>query len=794
MIRARIDCESRRIARFAAVLAVSSLLLCLPQVVQAQTPGQSKPGQSWSAKTAPLMTRWAKEVTPENAHSEYPRPQMVRPNWLNLNGLWDYAITDRNAGRPEQWAGQILVPFPVESALSGVMQTVGPDKRLWYRRRFKLPEATAWKNAAAVLLHFGAVDWETRVIINGKDIGSHRGGYDPFNFNITDALKSNAENEIIVSVWDPSDAGPQPRGKQVQKPEGIWYTPTTGIWQTVWLEPVAKVSIRDLVVASNLATKTISVTVALDGTKLSAPVRVTLLDGDTVVAGGAADSDKPILLQLKSPKLWSPETPFLYGMKVELYDRGTVADSVQSYTAMRQISREKDANGIQRLVLNGEPVFQFGPLDQGFWPDGLYTAPTDAAMKYDIEMTKAFGFNMIRKHVKVEPARWYYYCDQLGMLVWQDMPSGDASVASGQGEITRSLESDMIYRDELMAMIDARRFFQCIVMWVPFNEGWGQYKTVEVTNWVKQYDPSRLVNNASGWNDYPAGDVIDFHIYPGPGSPKPESNRSAVLGEYGGLGLPVRQHTWQAEGNWGYRAFETAEALQSAYLDLTDRLHELISDPGCSAAVYTQTTDVEVEVNGLMTYDREIIKIPTDVLAAAHNELFGPAVRTETVLKTSQESAETWDYTFDAPPEGWEKPGFAATGWKQGPGGFGEPSTPNSVVRTEWKTNDIWLRKTFNASAESVGADLRFLIHHDEDATIYINGVLAAKVAGYTTGYGTLRISKAAADALKPNGNVIAVHCHQTGGGQYIDVGIVRRIGKDDAGKPAATTKAKTKP
>jgi hypothetical protein len=412
-----------------------------------------------------------------------------------------------------------------------------------------------------------------------------------------------------------------------------------------------------------------------------------------------------------------------------------------------------------------------GPLDQGFWPDGLYTAPTDEALKYDIEMTKKLGFNMIRKHVKVEPARWYYWCDKLGILVWQDMPSGDKSVARGRGEITRDPESAKQFEAELKAMIDQLHNHPCIVMWVVFNEGWGQYDTVRLTEWTKKYDATRLANCASGWNDMRVGDVHDIHVYPGPGSPPPEPKRAAVLGEFGGLGLGVEGHTWSKE-QWGYRSTQSKEDLTRKYERLLDRVWKLRQNPGLSAAVYTQTTDVETEVNGLMTYDRAVIKVDVDRVAAINRGDASRIPKVETVVPTSEASPITWRYTFTKPADEWFKPGFDDSSWKEGAGGFGTTGTPGGVIRSEWKTPDIWLRREFTLP-EGPFHDLHLILHHDEDAEIYVNGVLAARVTGYTTAYEEVPISKEARAALKPGKNLFAVHCRQTGGGQYIDVGIV---------------------
>jgi len=740
----------------------------------------------WQPKQAPLMTKWAKDVDPAKPHPEYPRPQMVRKDWLNLNGLWEFAVRPKDGGTPETYDGQILVPFPVESALSGVMKTVGPDKRLWYRRTFEAPKD--WKGKS-VLLHFGAVDWEATVRVNGKEVGSHKGGYDPFTIDITDALKPDDKQEIVVGVWDPSDAGPQPAGKQRRTPGGIWYTPTTGIWQTVWLEPVPKAYVRGLKITPDLDKKGVTIEADVVGAQEGNALEVQVVhvgrppkeEPGTVGVTAWVAVGKPARIDLPDSALkflWTPETPYLFDVRVTLQEKqqGPAIDAVESYFGMRKISVGKDEKGVTRLLLNNKPVFQFGPLDQGFWPDGLYTAPTDEALRYDIEMTKKLGFNMARKHVKVEPDRWYYWCDKLGLLVWQDMPSGDAHVGPGKGEIQRKKESVDIYERELKAMIDARRNHPCIVVWVPFNEGWGQFDTVRVTEWVKKYDPSRLVDCASGWNDFPVGDMHDIHVYPGPGKPPVEEKRAAVLGEFGGLGLPLKGHTWQDEKNWGYRTYQSKEELTAAYLELMDRLHPLVEE-GLSAAVYTQTTDVEVEVNGLLTYDRAVLKVPLEDVQKAHKALHGPAPKWRTLVPTSKEQGQEWRYTTwkEKMVEGWFAPGFDDSKWQKGQGGFGTEGTPGAVVRTRWGTADIWIRRTVDVPEFKEGAELRLVMHHDEDAEVYINGVLALKTTGYITDYRTFRLRPEAVAALKPGKNVLAVHCHQTTGGQYIDVGLVVR-------------------
>jgi hypothetical protein len=586
---------------------------------------------AWAPVPGRIITRWAADVSPDKVHPEYPRPTLVRKDWLSLNGLWDYAIGATNSGRPAQYQGKILMPFPVESALSGVQKMVGSTNTLWYRRTFNVPGA--WKGRR-VRLNFGAVDWRATVWVNGKFLGTHEGGYDPFTFDITDALQSRGDDELVVAVWDPTDDGPQPRGKQVKKPGGIWYTPTTGIWQTPWLEPVAASYVQGLKITPNIDSGLVQVTPI---TRFAAPVeiRVRALESRRVVAERSEKASGQNALfagtfELKIPKarLWSPDSPFLYDLEVTVLDNGKVIDSVQSYFGMRKVSLRRDDRGILRLALNNKIQFQYGPLDQGFWPDGLYTAPTDEALRWDIEMLKKLGFNMARKHVKIEPERWYYWCDKLGLLVWQDMPSGDKS-ARWQGpsgfdgeEMQRTPESASIYQHELKALLDSRHNHPCIVVWVPFNEGWGQFDTVRVLDWTMKYDPSRLVDGASGGNHFPAGHILDHHQYPGPGAPTMVTDRAMVLGEFGGLGLPVKDHTWQDEKNWGYRTFKTPEEVTAAYIDLLTKLRVMIEPSGLSAAIYTQTTDVEVEVNGLFTYDRKVVKMDEKQVTVSNKSLY----------------------------------------------------------------------------------------------------------------------------------------------------------------------------
>ncbi|MFO0881618.1 MAG: glycoside hydrolase family 2 TIM barrel-domain containing protein [Gemmataceae bacterium] len=720
----------------------------------------------WKPARGPLMTRWAKDVTANRVHPEYPRPQLVRERWLNLNGVWEFGPA---RGEPHFGAAlprKILVPFPVESALSGVMES---PPRVWYRRTFTVPEKWAGQR---ILLHFGAVNWESEVYVNGKKLTTHRGGYDPFSVDVTEALMPGGPQELFVTVHNPVDAGPQPRGKQVRKPGGIFYVASTGIWQTVWLEPVPASSIARVRVDSDLAASAARLKLDVRGEVEGLQARWEVRDGTTVVARGTGQPQAAQTIALKQPKLWSPDAPFLYSLKVTLEKDGKPFDQVESYFAMRSIALGKDRGGVQRLFLNGKELFQVGMLDQGFWPDGLYTAPTDEALRYDIEVTKKLGFNLARKHVKVEPARWYYWADRLGLLVWQDMPSGDQSVAPGKGEIKRTAASAKQFEQELSAMVDHLSFFPSIVLWVVFNEGWGQYDTVRLSAAVKKQDPTRLVTGASGWNDMKCSDIHDIHVYPGPGAPAIEPTRAGVLGEFGGLGLSTPGHMWTKEF-WGYRGVRNQADLTRKYERLMQGVYNLKKKSGLAASIYTQTTDVETEANGLLTYDRAVIKVDVERVVAANRGNFGQVPSLVTLAPTAQEQTVSWRYSFDKPAARWFEPTFDDATWKQGPGGFGSKGTPGAVVRTEWTSKEIWLRREITLKAKPTG-EVVLLMHHDEDAEIYLNGVLAARVNGYTTDYEEFAIAPEALKTLRAGRNTLAVRCVQTTGGQYIDVGLAQ--------------------
>jgi len=565
----------------------------------------------WQPAGDKIKTRWASQIDVNNVLPEYPRPIMERAEWQNLNGLWNYAILPVGKQKPAGFDGEILVPFAIESSLSGVQKRVGRDHELWYHREFTVP--SKWKNQN-VLLHFGAVDWKADIWVNDVKVGQHAGGYTPFSFDITPALKSG-KNSLVVKVWDPTDQGYQPRGKQVNKPEGIWYTPVTGIWQTVWLEPVPEKYIENIRITPDIDEKTLSVEALVGGASTADRIEVTVKEGAKVVATAQSINNLPVeIVMPENMKLWSPDSPNLYDLEITLWDGTRQLDKVNSYAAMRKYSTKRDDKGIVRLQLNNKDLFQFGPLDQGWWPDGLYTPPTDAALEYDIIKTKDFGFNMIRKHVKVEPARWYTHCDRHGIIVWQDMPSGDRGPGWNSRdyfkgpESMRTAESEANFRKEWKEIIDYLYSNPSVGVWVPFNEAWGQFKTKEIVEWTKQYDPSRLVNPASGGNHYPVGDILDLHNYPEPQLYLYDAQRATVLGEYGGIGWANKDHLWEPNRNWGYVQFNSSKEVTDEYVKYAEQLKQLILH-GFSAAVYTQTTDVEIEVNGLMTYDRELVKV-----------------------------------------------------------------------------------------------------------------------------------------------------------------------------------------
>ena len=713
-----------------------------------------------------IPTRWAKEVSPTNALPEYPRPQMARAAWQNLNGSWDYARTPSDATvAPTTYAGKILVPYPYEAMLSGVGKATPAMERLWYRRAFTVP--AGWKGQR-VLLHFGAVNYDSTVSVNGQSVGSHRGGYDAFSYDITDALEPGA-NEVVVSAWNPVKDDTQVVGKQRRKPGGIFYTAATGIWQTVWLEPTPPAHIADLKLTPDIDTQALHVAVVAEGADAETKVTVSAMDGRRTLASVTGAPGADLTLPVAHPHLWSPSDPHLYDLKISLIRGGKMVDRVASYFAMRKISLGKDAQGRTRLFLNNQFLLQIGTLDQGYWPDGIYTAPTDEALRYDIQATKRFGFNLIRKHAKVEPDRWYYWTDRLGMLVWQDMPQCYG----------KNLDDDAKaqWLTEWKAEIATHYNHPSIVVWTTFNEGWGEHDVASIVALTKQLDPSRLVNNASGWNDEHVGDIADTHHYPEPWSGLPEPTRAAVNGEYGGVTMRVPGHMWTTDV-MGYGAtLKSRYGVSKRYQELLKTAYRLADERGTSAFVYTQITDVEQESNGLLTYDRAVIKPDVAIITAADQGKFLPLppapVDPSVVVPTSEEEGAIWKYLATKPADNWSGPAFDDAGWKSGPAPFGHGP---GGVRTEWTDTpgDIYLRREIILPA-GLPAKLDFEVFHDEDIEIYVNGVLAASATGFNSAYAALPLNAAGRAALKPGKNLLAVHCRQTSGGQFIDVGISRR-------------------
>jgi beta-galactosidase/beta-glucuronidase len=568
----------------------------------------------WNPVKGHIMTKWTSEVSQEISLPEYPRPQLVRKEWQNLNGLWDYIIRSKKTMKNTSYNGKILVPFAIESALSGVKKKIKPRQSLWYHRKFKVSKS--WNEK--LLLHFGAVDWKTDVWVNGNFLGTHKGGNVPFSFDITESINLNDTNELVLKVWDPTNKGGVERGKQTLRPLGIKYTAVSGIWQTVWLEPVPNTYINSLRILPSLEDESIIITVKCTEQKAGDILNFIIKDENKEIINNLGELNDANKINIPNPKPWSPDNPFLYDIIIQIIRDNKVIDEISSYFGIRDISVKLDLDGHHRIYLNNEKIFQFGTLDQGYWPDGLYTAPTDDALKYDIEITKELGFNMIRKHGKLEPARWYYYCDKLGILVWQDMPSGGNMTLIMQGigmffkkrkEVNRRKKSQKPgFYKELDAMIETLYNHPSIIIWVPFNEGWGQFDTKNIVNMIKEKDPSRLVNNASGWHDQGVGDLSDCHHYPSPALPKNIGDRAAVLGEFGGLGLKLKDHVWKKKLKFSYKGNSNAQELLERYSKLMLKLKKLIPR-GLCASVYTQITDVEGEINGLLTYDREIIKM-----------------------------------------------------------------------------------------------------------------------------------------------------------------------------------------
>lgn len=614
----------------------------------------------YSQQPVTISSPWASEINEANAWQEYPRPQLVRKEWKNLNGLWDYAIVNKGAVKPSGFQGKILVPYSVESSLSGVQKSLSPKQELWYNKYISIP--ADWKGKK-IMLHFGAVDWQSDLYVNEKHVGQHTGGSDPFSFDITAFLNSGNVQQISIKVFDPTDSDIQPRGKQTLNPRGFWYTAVSGIWQTVWIEPVNSTSISVLNPVADIDKSVIVFNSDLSNSKGDEQVELQISFDGNQVKKINVPYQATIKVDLKDIKLWSPEHPNLYQVKMMISRKGEKLDEFNSYFAMRKISMGEDKNGFTRIELNNKPYFQWGTLDQGWWPESLLTPPSDVAMKADMEMLKRMGFNMIRKHIKVEPARYYYHADTMGMLLWQDMPSGFLNLNDPVQHVKFDADKDWDrpeasakdFKAEWKSIMDNLRFFPSIVVWVPFNEGWGQFQTKEVTDWTQNYDKHRLVDATSGWTDRGVGDMFDAHQYPGPSMEPTSQNagRAIVLGEFGGLGWPVKEHLWNEEKrNWGYRTYFDKEIYHKELRQVLNNLYPLLSR-GLSAAIYTQTSDVEGEVNGLITYDRKFQKITDDEMKKMAQPLFEPINKASFIINDSEVKKSTLLVSKLKPGEGW---------------------------------------------------------------------------------------------------------------------------------------------
>jgi hypothetical protein len=728
-------------------------------------PGWEEPAWTPASFDYDMRTEFSNDIDPGNTLPEYPRMQLRRDEWLNLNGVWQIK-EQRSDSLPsnQNFTQGILVPFPVESALGGVKEEWD---RVWYRRLFTVPET--WGESDRVLLNFGAVDFEAEVFVNGQSLGLHEGGYDQFSLDITDALlepRETHDQELIVRVYDPTNTKTNPVGKQASDPGGIFYTPSTGIWQTVWLEPVSSMHITGLKMTPDIDNSQLELQVNTSGTIENATVDVVVRDGDREVAGLTGQlPDETLLINIPAQRLWSPDAPFLYGLEVTLKEDGDPQDRVESYFGMRKVS-VGDVDGYKQLFLNNEPIFQRGVLDQGYWPDGLYTAPTDEALKWDLETVLDLGFNMDRKHVKREPDRWYYWADKLGVLVWQDMVP--------LPEQYRGKSAYPQWEAEMEETINELYNHPAIILWVLYNEEWGQPNDAgsnKISDKAGALDPSRLINQASGWSDYGGGDILDWHCYPGPCAPG-DPQRVNVNGEYGGISYEIDGHLWKPGERFAYPGqVDNADDFLQSYGLKTGQLFGWTQNKGLNAYVYTQLTDVETERNGLVTYDRKVIKAPAEDLTQLNTD--PPQI---TVLaETAVEGPVSWRYSISRPAPEWYEADYDDSDWLVGDSGFGTVGTPNTTVRTNWDNGGIWLRRTFelpDLTPEKI-ENLYFKLYHDDEMAIFLNGQLVARNDGWVSSYTLTPFSLAAKEALNPGAtNLLAVQVTQRGGGQYADVGI----------------------
>lgn len=738
--------------------------------------------QDWQMKKARIMTPWSENIDPNNVLNDYPRPQLVRGNWMNLNGIWDFTKVKKMAYNPSQsFDKKILVPFPMESAISGIMNTNHDDNKgkvFLYSRKFSIPTNMQGKD---ILLHFGAVDWKCEVYINGIRVGEHKGGFDPFYFNITSSLdKNKKEQEVQVFVQDYQEYGGYPHGKQKIDEKTIWYTPVTGIWQTVWLEDVAKVHIEKLIINPDIDKKVVNIKIVSPSATSATKGTIKIYDGKKLVSttkNVAINSD--ITIPVANMKLWSPDSPFLYDMKIEMADNKTPLDQVSSYFGMRKISVGKQ-NGLPCMLLNNKPLFHYGVLDQGYWPDGIYTAPTDEALKYDLIKTKEFGMNMTRKHIKVEPARWYYHCDKLGLLVWQDIPN------VGFGEHGKIIGEDMDVREnfhnEMLRIMESLNNYPSIVLWTVYNESWGQpdettsRKSLDI---ARNQDKTRLISIASGWHDSEYGDIKDTHWYPEPNMlPNPVNKRASVCGEYGGITLKIDGHRWIGGSDMKYTQVYNSQEFTNRFIEYVTSIEHMKGN-GLSAAVYTQLTDVEDEENGMITYDRKVVKVDEKQIkeikkAVERNYTYNTLAIAP--ISNINEVVNEWKYYMSDKAftdSSWKDINFTDTAWKTGRAPFGN-DIRDMVINTKWTNSHIYIRKNFDLKDLNLTdiSKLKMQVFYDEDCEIYINGVLAASLPEYTNRYKYVDISTAALATIKPGKpNLVAIKCSQTRGGQFIDLG-----------------------
>ncbi len=710
-------------------------------------------GKEWTATEAPLATRWAKRVTPANAWQEYPRPQMKRETWQNLNGLWHYAVTDRTVSEVDDFDGKILVPYPIEAPLSGVGRNTDPDEVIWYRRSINRSRPT---DGSRVLLHFEASDWDTTVWINGQNVGHNRGGYDPFTLDITDALKPGGTQQVVVRVWDPQTSVYKASGKQRR---GAAYAQCSGLWQTVWLETVPETSTERIEVVPDIDVNTAHVTVHTRGGTGDIRVKLQAFDGEENVSEATGIPGESIALRVPDARLWSPDQPFLYDLKVQLMRDGEPIDEVTSYFGMREISFADAPNRPgKRIFLNGKPIFQMGPLDQNWWPAGSLTPPSDEAMKYEANYLKRIGCNMVRLHIKQNPRRWYYHCDKIGLLVWQDFVNG-----RGREKLKDWKEQWLTEQRRMMETLQAH---PSLVMWVVFNESWGQHDTERVTAWTMEQDKTRLVSAASGWTDVPGlahiRDIHDYTRHPSIPVPQAEPERAVVLGELGGFNSTVPGNNWvnaemgdlvmpgepvfgkggfapggvRFDYNWSgdyFRpTFSPGRAFATHYEALIDDLRVLQAF-GLQGGVYTQMTDMRKEQNGYLTFDREVSKAKPEILKRIHERLYESPPSIDPIIPGSQVSPQSWHYTTEDPEGEWQAPGFDDGAWEEGPGPFG--NTIQFEPGTLWESPRLYLRKKFTLDSVPEHAVLTVFYFGEvgynrggrgvrDDAKFYINGRL----------------------------------------------------------------------